>query len=394
MARMRKQLQRQKNQPTTNENDGDSDEQEPQPQTASVEGGSDASESASSSDAEMSGKEDEEKQQQQSLDPGEAHTSGESATAEESSPGDVEIEASTSEEMEQPAASTPVASATPEQLDEEQQPSPDDKNVASIEGKDFVEGDNADNNSKKVNEEPLADANGDSTKAAERVAASEAKASSQLSEASAAGAGDVTPQKSNQEMDDAALAAAVPEEVNSSGRVRRERKQANYYDPQSGPASHWKTDGANEWKYLSQHQLQRQTSEDDEVDDVDDGSSEGNAATGRRDRRRKGDIAATGEDSPVTKKGSKKSGKTWCLFCNDDKDIPVCCFCACRVCFGKHDQVSCLSVFVWITVVNYCLLFILKGCRHDSLCLPFGFLFCRHNFCCATIAIVNTTSRV
>ena len=344
MARMRKQLQRQKSRgnQATNDDDGDSDDQEPQ--TASAEGGSDASESASSSDAEASGKEDEEKQQheqQQSEEAGDVPSSGECATApaEVSSPGAVEIEASASEESEQPAATTPVASATPEQLDEEQQPSPDDKNVAAIEEKVPGEGDNADNNRMRVKNETLADENGDGTVAAGTVVASEAKASRQKSEASGAGDDDVSPRKNNHEMDDATLDAIVAEEVNSSGRVRRQRKQANYYDPQSGPASHWKTDGANEWKYLSQHQLQNQTSEDDEVDDVDDGSSEDNATTGRGDR--KGELAATGEESPVTKKGSKKSGKTWCHFCNDNKDIPVCCFCACRVCFGKHDQVSC-----------------------------------------------------
>ena len=30
----------------------------------------------------------------------------------------------------------------------------------------------------------------------------------------------------------------------------------------------------------------------------------------------------------------------WCNFCKDDSSIPICVFCACRVCFGKHDWVS------------------------------------------------------
>ena len=114
--------------------------------------------------------------------------------------------------------------------------------------------------------------------------------------------------------------------------------------------------------------MMNQTSEDDEVDDVDDGSSEDLPATGRRDRNKKGDGEDATDESPVTKKDSKKTGKTWCHFCNDDKDIPVCCFCGCRVCFGKHDQVSCsdclscgLSIMILVTLA---LMF--KERRHDS----------------------------
>ena len=66
-------------------------------------------------------------------------------------------------------------------------------------------------------------------------------------------------------------------------RSKRVRKQPTLYDPQTGPASEWKTDGAAEWRYMS---------------------------------------------------------KFNCSFCEDDDSVSVCPFCACKVCFGKHDEES------------------------------------------------------
>ena len=42
--------------------------------------------------------------------------------------------------------------------------------------------------------------------------------------------------------------------------------------------------------------------------------------------------------------GDKKKTSTtiWCNFCRDDPNIPICVFCGCRRCFGKHDKASLL----------------------------------------------------
>ncbi|OEU17385.1 hypothetical protein FRACYDRAFT_237802 [Fragilariopsis cylindrus CCMP1102] len=42
--------------------------------------------------------------------------------------------------------------------------------------------------------------------------------------------------------------------------------------------------------------------------------------------------------------GDKKKASTtiWCNFCRDDPNIPICVFCGCRRCFGKHDKASLL----------------------------------------------------
>jgi hypothetical protein len=114
---------------------------------------------------------------------------------------------------------------------------------------------------------------------------------------------------------------------------RRSRKQPTLYDPQSGPARMWQSDELQDWKF--RHMDASKSDEegdnnDSATDDDDDGTkkkpdkaekgTEEKAATGRRDR---GD-------------------SIWCGFCNDDPNIPICCFCACRVCFGKQNQTKLL----------------------------------------------------
>ena len=93
----------------------------------------------------------------------------------------------------------------------------------------------------------------------------------------------------------------------SPRRRSRERRQPALYNPQSGPAKRWQSDGKLEWKSLGSD------SSDDEVD----------GASGNTD-----------DDTDAS------AASLLCKFCHDDPSISVCCFCACRVCFGKHDKVS------------------------------------------------------
>ena len=102
----------------------------------------------------------------------------------------------------------------------------------------------------------------------------------------------------------------------ADGRTRRERRQPILYDPQAGAASTWQSDGVFEWKSLGYEQA---TPSDSETGD-ETASKETNEEETDDDK---------GSDEPV-----------WCSFCNDDPSIAVCCFCACRKCFGKHDKVS------------------------------------------------------
>ena len=85
-------------------------------------------------------------------------------------------------------------------------------------------------------------------------------------------------------------------------RARRQRRSPALYDPQTCAASDWQSDGAKERNHLKQN-----------VKNV------------------KGDV------DDVVKEDS--NDPIWCNFCRDEPNVPVCCFCACRSCFGKHDKV-------------------------------------------------------
>ena len=99
---------------------------------------------------------------------------------------------------------------------------------------------------------------------------------------------------------------AEDDEEGTERRPRRPRRQPALYDPQAVAASRWQSDGIIEWKSLGREQS---ASSDGDNKDSSDDENESN--------------------EPI-----------WCNFCEDDPSVPVCCFCACRVCFGKHDAVS------------------------------------------------------
>ncbi|CAB9524118.1 protein ligase UHRF1 [Seminavis robusta] len=134
------------------------------------------------------------------------------------------------------------------------------------------------------------------------------------------------------------IAEAVKMEDDSGRYIRRNRKKATYYDPGTRiAASKWQTDGV--WKAPEQADGTRGSDDDDEMDDeyVDEAQATPGKSKEGTDEAKEGDgVDIVARD--VSPKKAGKEGAPWCNFCKDDKTIVVCCFCACRVCFGKHEQ--------------------------------------------------------
>jgi hypothetical protein len=105
-----------------------------------------------------------------------------------------------------------------------------------------------------------------------------------------------------------------------AGRGKRARKQPIMYDPQFGPARKWQSDKLIEWNISrSEHSEKGPEKGSDSV------SGDENMVEDRK------------MDSP-----RRRTDGIWCGFCGDDSTMKVCCFCACRVCFGKHHQTKLL----------------------------------------------------
>jgi len=114
---------------------------------------------------------------------------------------------------------------------------------------------------------------------------------------------------------------------------RRSRRQPALYDPQNCAASEWQSD------FL----LESVIGEKGDMDNIFNGSS--SMSSEEENVKDDKDVTVVREEPQITpKKNSTRlrdvvaSNSTWCDFCHDDKLISVCCFCACRVCFSKHDE--------------------------------------------------------
>ena len=105
-------------------------------------------------------------------------------------------------------------------------------------------------------------------------------------------------------------------------RSRRNRKSPVLYDPQLCAASVWQSDFQVEKALRGDLDSSSEESSSDEEGDNDDNSKEED------------------ESADINKKVPRRPSVN-CDFCKDDKSITVCCFCACRVCFSKLDEVSC-----------------------------------------------------
>jgi hypothetical protein len=112
----------------------------------------------------------------------------------------------------------------------------------------------------------------------------------------------------------------------SGGRAKRNRKQPNLYDPQTVPARAWVSDGV---QYPSHKEGSVPAAASAfALADANETDMENLSEIEIQDRRRA--------------KVKKEGHGDWCNFCSDDLNIPLCCFCACRYCYSKHDQAKVL----------------------------------------------------
>ena len=137
------------------------------------------------------------------------------------------------------------------------------------------------------------------------------------------------------------------ESRDNDARVRRQRRQPTLFNPQNCADSEWQSDERLEWLTNST----RASSSEDEKSGGEDlnrplakaGKNQSDKTSAKpQSKVDTSDAPGDGKDmSPakVNQAGvAATSGFVWCSFCKDDPSIPICCFCACRICFGKHDK--------------------------------------------------------
>ena len=128
-------------------------------------------------------------------------------------------------------------------------------------------------------------------------------------------------------------------------RGRRQRKQPSLYQPQDCPDSQWQSDE----RTLSEHQKDdivgtenASSKEDDSGKELDKKISAVGSVVGYKTSDNDQVKTTKLDDAPPSTMGSgikeRKKSASWCNFCGDDPSIPVCVFCACRICFGKHEK--------------------------------------------------------
>jgi len=107
------------------------------------------------------------------------------------------------------------------------------------------------------------------------------------------------------------------EEGGESGRHSpRRRKHPTIYNPQVVPASRWQTDELQEWKMSRDDDAAKKPASSRRALEAD--TKDPTLVSARK-------VALQDEDA------------IWCNFCKDNPEIQICVFCACRVCFGKHE---------------------------------------------------------
>jgi hypothetical protein len=138
------------------------------------------------------------------------------------------------------------------------------------------------------------------------------------------------------------LSPAPNTETSRSGRARR---SPALYNPQTCAASSWRSDGVTEWKYLSPAATAAAAPNKDSHDEPkkpDEPSSPKPSPPKPPPAKDEPEPNTTPIlKTPTSQKERKepKSSDVFCKFCLDDKAVPICCFCACRVCFGKYNPV-------------------------------------------------------
>jgi hypothetical protein len=137
---------------------------------------------------------------------------------------------------------------------------------------------------------------------------------------------------------------------------RRARRQPSIYQPQDCPASQWKSDEVPLHDESEGEDNSSQASDNEETPDVSSqqqASSPGkHSKEGNSEESKQGAATSTPKDAdtatskqetpnnPVETSNSDNGDPNFviCQFCMDDPSIPVCVFCGCRECFGKHEK--------------------------------------------------------
>jgi hypothetical protein len=156
-----------------------------------------------------------------------------------------------------------------------------------------------------------------------------------------------------------ASAVKVEEEKETTGRGRRPRRQPILYDPQICPDSRWQSDERHVKDVVTKHSDEENDSSDGEGgeqtrlsrrkrrprDLQDEHSDADNSGTGKHVEKKTDSTSVSDKEKSPSAKTSPPEDKDkedkkfyWCSFCRDDPNIPICVFCACRICYGKHEK--------------------------------------------------------
>lgn len=128
----------------------------------------------------------------------------------------------------------------------------------------------------------------------------------------------------------------TPKDIGSSkSRTRRVRKQPTLYDPQTCPASEWTdskkrlADCRNNMEENDNDNTKSKTSENEKCCEV---RKVKNGISGALIKYTDTNALRTANVTPTKPNPSA----LWCYYCKDSNI--VCLFCACRVCYSKHDE--------------------------------------------------------
>jgi len=129
-------------------------------------------------------------------------------------------------------------------------------------------------------------------------------------------------------------------------RVRRQRRQPTIYNPQSGAAKFWQSDGVAEWRYLIKGECNLETNTDYNPNvELPIGIDNEKSVIEEIDCNENQNITSKDQLPPeLVQKLTLKNQENvrhvsyHCKYCMDDESTQTCCFCACRVCFSKHEK--------------------------------------------------------
>jgi len=129
-------------------------------------------------------------------------------------------------------------------------------------------------------------------------------------------------------------------------RVRRQRRQPTIFNPQSGAAKFWQSDGVSEWRYLvkGEYDPERHTEYNCNVElpiciDKEKSVPEEKGSNGHQNITSKDQLPLELVQKLTFKSQENvKHVPYHCKYCMDDESTQTCCFCACRVCFSKHEK--------------------------------------------------------